>query len=174
MDSMAGQISVGAYAGLMLTMGVISRQVEEANRVKVPHMLYDQLKWAKQAPQKHPTCSLTITVSVRGYQNNGYKPPPVTRRRQTNMSVLADTGCQACCMGPTQLHSLGMSESDLLEPVLNLRAANTSGIDILGAVFLHIFGWDKSGRQWDTHQLCYWPATLSSCSCPGMPVRSWG
>ena len=71
------------------------------------------------------------------------------------MCSLADTGCQACCMCITQLHTLGLTRNDLLAPILNLRAANTSGINILGVVFLMITGWDKHGRRWRTHQVVY-------------------
>ena len=71
------------------------------------------------------------------------------------MPCMADTGCQACCMGPTQLYKLGMTEKDLLEPVLNLSAANKTGITISGAVYLEISGKDKSGKLWKTSQLCY-------------------
>ena len=53
----------------------------------------------------------------------------------------------------TQLHTLGLTWNDLLAPILNLRAANTSGINILSMVFLMITGWDKHGRRWRTHQI---------------------
>ena len=131
----------------MCTMAMVSRQVKKVGRTKVPHMLYDQLKWVKQAPPRHPTCTLAVAVSTKGYQENNFKPPPVTRRREADMLALADTGCQACCMGPNQMHALGMSEVDLIEPLLNLKAANSTGIKILGAVFLYIYGRDKEGNK---------------------------
>ena len=71
------------------------------------------------------------------------------------MCSLADTGCQACCMCITQLHTLGLTRNDLLAPILNLRAANTSGINIFAVVFLMITGWDKHRRRWRTHQVVY-------------------
>ena len=58
-------------------------------------------------------------------------------------------------MGPRQLYKLGMTEADLLEPVLSLSAANKTGITILGAVYLVISGMDKTGKLWKTNQLCY-------------------
>ena len=58
-------------------------------------------------------------------------------------------------MGPSQMHALGLSQVDLIEPVLNLKAANATGITILGAVYLYIYGRDKSGCKWGTHQLVY-------------------
>ena len=71
------------------------------------------------------------------------------------MSCMADTGCQACCMGPRQLYKLGMTKTDLLEPLLGLSAANKTGINILGAVYLAISGKDKLGKLWKSNQLCY-------------------
>ena len=58
-------------------------------------------------------------------------------------------------MGLTQLHALGLTRRDLLQPLLSLKAANTSGINIIGVVFLMITGWDRYESRWGTHQLCY-------------------
>ena len=149
------KMSCGSVAGLMMTMATVNKVVQESNKVRIPHMLYEQLQWIKQSPPRHPTCSLSVTVSVKGYQENNFTPPPATRRRDTDMKVLADTGCQACCMGPSQLHALGLSRKDLLQPILSLKAANTSGINIIGVVFLMITGWDRNGTRWRTHQICY-------------------
>ena len=44
---------------------------------------------------------------------------------------------------------------DREEPILSLSAANKTGIDISGAVYLEIAGKDKSGKLWKTTQLCY-------------------
>ena len=148
-------MSVGALAGIMMLMSDVKISVARYSGYKVPHMLYDQLKWIKQHPPKHSTISLSVTVSVDGYQKNNFKPPPATRRRDTDMCSLADTGCQACCMWITQLHTLGLTRNDLLAPILNLRAANTSGINILAVVFLMITVWDKHRRRWRTHQVVY-------------------
>ena len=97
---------------------------------------------------------LEVTVSAKSYIENGCVPPPATRRRNTDMKSLADTGCQACCMGPTQLYELRMTEQDLLVPELSFKAANTSGIDIVAALFVEISGRDVSGLVRKTRQLC--------------------
>ena len=34
-------LSLGAVAGLMLTMASVNKAVMESNKVKVPHMLYE-------------------------------------------------------------------------------------------------------------------------------------
>ena len=106
--------------------------------IKVPHMLHEQLLWHKRLPPAHPTLSLEVSVSTSGYEHVGAPTPPATRRRTTTLKTLADTGRQACCMGPAQLHSLGLNSSHLMVPELNLRAANATGITILGAAFISI------------------------------------
>ena len=68
------------------------------------------------------------------------------------MSVLADTGCQACCIGPDELRKLGLSKKGLLPVDMKLNGANGSKIQILGAISVLIPGRDKA---LETDQLCY-------------------
>ena len=68
-------LSFGALAGMMLTMASVNKAVVESEKVKVPHMLYEQLRWVKKSPPRHPTCTLSVTVSVKGYQDNNFTPP---------------------------------------------------------------------------------------------------
>ena len=119
--------NLGIVAGLMMTVANVHKvkTMQGHKRMKVPHMLYEQIKWVKKSPQKHPTCTLSVTVSVKGYQEVDHTPPPATRRRDTDMSALTDTGCQVFCMGPTQLHALGLTRRDLLEPGLSLTAVSS-------------------------------------------------
>ena len=58
-------------------------------------------------------------------------------------------------MGPGQLHTLGLNTKNLLTPELNLKAANATGITILGAAFVYISGMFSQGKRWGTHQLVY-------------------
>ena len=151
----ANSVSIGMMAGVLQVMSSVTREVRKASQIKVPHLLYEQLRWVQRLPPSHPTLTVEATVSVQGYNQNGFKPPAATKRRSADLITLPDTGCQACCLGPSQLHSLGLSESDLLTPALNLKAANATGINVLGAVFLYISGRGKEGKTWGTHQLCY-------------------
>ena len=45
--------------------------------------------------------------------------------------------------------------ADLLQPVLNLKAASATGITILGATFLKIVGRAPTGQLVPTKQTCY-------------------
>ena len=58
-------------------------------------------------------------------------------------------------MGRNQLHTIRLSASNLLIPTLNLHAANTTGINIIGCVYVNILGVDNFRQTWTTTQLCY-------------------
>ena len=64
------------------------------------------------------------------------------------MSALADTGCQAVCMGTEQLARLGLASKDLLEVDLRLKGANGGSIRILGGLFITISGEDIKNKKW--------------------------
>ena len=44
---------------------------------------------------------------------------------------------------------------NMLTPELSLKAANATGITILGRVFDYISGMSSQGKRWGTHQLIY-------------------
>jgi len=118
-------------------------------------MIHVTDKWIRSSPSSHPTVPVEVSIAADGYYEAGVKPPPATRRRTADMKGLADTGCQACCMGVKQMHHLGIKTNDLLMPTLNLKAANSTGMEVLGATFIRIVGKTKSGSKVITRQICY-------------------
>ena len=148
-------VSAGELAGLMYVMAEVAMTAAKASKVKVPHMLFDQLRWIKKSPPSHPMLTVGVSVATDGYKEVGAMVPPATRRRSADMKALADTGCQACCIGERQLNKLGLIKGDLLQPVLSLKAANATGIVILGATFIKVEGRSSSGVVVSTRQTCY-------------------
>ena len=65
-DSEANQISVGELAGMFAVTAALHKVTRSVNKIKVPHMLYEQLQWVKRSPPGHPTCLLSVTVSTKG------------------------------------------------------------------------------------------------------------
>ena len=119
-------------------------------------MLYVQLHWIKIFHQpSHQMLTVEGSVATDGYKEVGAIIPPATRRRSADIEALADTGCQACCIGERQLNKLGLIKGDLLQPVLSLKAANATGIVILGATFIKVEGKSSSGVTRSTRQVCY-------------------
>ena len=147
-------LSIGSVAGLMCIAADISKVVNK-NTVKIPHMTHIADKWIRSSPSSHPTVPVEVSIAADGYYENGVKPPPATRRRTADMKGLADTGCQACCMGVEQMHQLGIRINDLLAPTLNLKAANSTGMEVLGATFIRIVGKTESGSKVVIRQICY-------------------
>ena len=148
-------ISLGEAAGLMYCLAKVSREVDRVNKVKVPHMLHEQLEWVIKHPPPQPCIRLSVNIDTRSYRDNRVKPPSALKHRSADMTALADTGCQAVCMGPGQLTRIGLSVKDLMEVDLKLSGANGSSIGILGGLFITITGEDSNGKKWSTKQLCY-------------------
>ena len=71
--------------------------------------------------------------------------------RPTNVSAVADSGCQACLMGPMLLHKLGLQRSDLCRIRSQSTSINGSNLDVIGAVVLRLAGVDPTtGRIVET------------------------
>ena len=148
-------VGFGEIAALKYCVEKISKDIDGLNKLKVPHMLHEELGWIKSHPPPQPYIKLNVRVDTKAYQQNKYKPPSAYRHRSAEMSVLADSGCQACVMGTEELRKLGLTEKDLLPVGMKLHGANGSNIQILGAVFVTISGQDAAGKTWETNQLCY-------------------
>ena len=133
-------VTLGEMAGLMYCASRVTRQMDSIRKVKVPHMLYEQLEWVLRTPPPQPYLSLQVRVDTRAYRDQSFTPPSAFKHRTADMSALADTGCQAVCMGTEQLTRLGLSCMDLLEVDLRLKGANVGNTRILGGLFIDISG----------------------------------
>ena len=97
-------ISLVEVAGLMYCAAKVSREVYKVNRKSVPHMLHEQLEWVIRHPPPQPCLRLSVKIDTQSYRDQSEKPPSALKHRTADMPALADTGCQAVCMGPEQLH----------------------------------------------------------------------
>ena len=52
------------------------------------------------------------------------------------------------------MNALGLQMSDLIKPKLTLKAANTTGMEILGGVFVEVII-SREGKTMSSRQLCY-------------------
>ena len=147
--------SPGGLAALSLCLAKVSKQLKPANKVKIPHMLYDRLKWAVAKPQRPPNLTVSVQVDTQSYRDHGIQPPSAYKHRVADILALADTGCQAVCIGPQQLSKLGLTKSDLMEVEMTLSAANGLGLQIFGACFVRISGESTLGKVFQTKEICY-------------------
>ena len=123
---------------VMHVVAGVTKNVHSDQSWKVPHMVHSNGAWVECSPPSHPKLNVTLSVAVDGYKRISKQAPPATRRRTAEVNALADSGCQACCMGVRQMNALGLQMSDLIKPKLMLKAANTTGMEILGEVFVEV------------------------------------
>ena len=139
-------LGFGEIAALRYCMTKVSKEVQQLNKVRIPHMLYDQIRWAVSRPKPPPNVKLSVRVDAQSYRDQSIRPPSAFKHRVADILALADTGCQAVCIGPTDLSKLGLSKCDLMEVEMRLSAANGSGLNIIGALFVNISGESNSGK----------------------------
>ena len=103
---------------------------------------------------KHPLITLAIEVSEEDCDKFGHKLP---RRKlnSVNRIAVADTGAMAMVAGRELVSGLGLTLSDLIPVNMELSAANNSKLQILGGMFIKVWGRGKHGEKISTRQLCY-------------------
>ena len=69
------QMNFGEIAGLVYSMSEISKQVQSMNKLTVPHMLYDEVKWINSQPPTPPYIKLQVRVDTKDFLENNFKPP---------------------------------------------------------------------------------------------------
>ena len=94
--------------GELAALSYVSRvsDLKPITKIKIPHMVYDQLRWISRLPQIAPNIKLSIKVDVQSYRDHRIRPPSSFKHRAADILALADTGCQAVCMGPEQLSKI--------------------------------------------------------------------
>ena len=87
--------SLGEAAGLMYCIAKVSREEDRVNKMKLPHILREQLEWIIKAPPPQPCNRLSVSIATQSYRDNKVKAPSAVKHRSADMTAVADTGCQA-------------------------------------------------------------------------------
>ena len=90
-------------ARLKATVARVKQNFAKHKRPKIPHKIYEHLKWITKAPAAHARVLLEASVDVEGYKACGEEFPGAAKRRSSDLRALPDTGCMATCMGVGQL-----------------------------------------------------------------------
>ena len=119
-------ISPGELAGVYFTIAEVSRVLRPVNKVKLPHMFHDQLKWIVSRPQFPPNIHVAVKVDTKSYIENDIKPPSAYKYREADL-LLASTSRHR-----GSVYSYGSkpdgqtwSRSDLIA-VMELKGANVN------------------------------------------------
>ena len=154
-DFQFNSLSFGEIAALMYSARKVSREMQAINKVKIPHMLQENMKWIVRRAESQPVIRLAVQVSTKSYSANNIKPPSAYKHRQADLEMLADTGSQAVIMGTNQLGQLGLTVRDLMDCEMSLSGVTNSSVQIIGALFVRVTGSDTQQKVWTTTQLCY-------------------
>ena len=133
---------------LNIVVARVKQDFAKSNKAKIPHKIYEHLKWVNKAPAAHARILLEASLDTEGYQASGAEFPSATRRRSADLRALPDTRCMATCMGAGQLSLIGIRKQDLLVPEMNLSTANSTGINIVGVTFLRLKGGTSYSCPW--------------------------
>ena len=148
-------LSLGEVAALLYNARKVTREMQSINKVKIPHMLKENMKWIVRGAESQPVIKLSVQVSTKSYSENNIKPPSAYRHRQADLEMLADTGSQAVIIGTNQLGQLGLTVRDLMDCEMSLSGVTNSSVKIIGALFVRVSGSDNQQKVWTTTQLCY-------------------
>ncbi|KAK3737415.1 hypothetical protein QZH41_000673 [Actinostola sp. cb2023] len=137
-----------------LCSAISSSQDQGAHVISLDHHLYYHLNdhWVRQASEHQPFITLTATMHPDDYTTLGFKPV-TPQPKATQLSAMADTGCQSCLASMSVIRRLGLCENDLIPVTTCMHAANNNGIQILGAVILRFSGKSKPGQTLETQQI---------------------
>ena len=124
--------------------------------IALDHHLYNNMNdcWVRRASKLQPHISLNVSIHPQDYEALGYNPVTATPKSM-QLPAMADTGCQSCLVSLSIIRRLGLSEADLIPVTTRMRAANNSGISILGAVILRLTGTTTPGQHLETRQIAY-------------------
>ena len=112
----------------------------------IPHLIWNGSEWRIQPSKKHPMVSIKYRLCPEGYKYLGRPLPKRRCKSDTSQGsvvvakakAMADTGCSTMVAGLSFIKDLGLNELDLLPVKTDVRAANRSKIEILGAVVVEI------------------------------------
>ena len=101
----------------------------------------------------HPTLQLTIGVDGAAHSKLNLPSPPCKSTKITARTPAA--GAQTCFMGLSVLRRLGLKREDLTRVSKRILAANDEEVNVLGAVFLSIFGHGERDQCFETSAMIY-------------------
>ena len=69
-DFMFNSLSFGEVAALMYSARKVTKEMQSINKVKIPHMLKQDMKWIVRRAESQPVVRLAVQVSTKSYTAN--------------------------------------------------------------------------------------------------------
>ena len=114
-------------------------------KMKFPHYIFNGVSgWSKRRPEPQPTVKLVVSTDKIDYD---FFLIPYVPMKPTLVNAITDTGAQSNLMGLKIFKHLGLPLDALVPVSSRMRAVNNEGINILGAIFLHLQGNNKVTKE---------------------------
>ena len=72
-DFQCNSLSFGEIAALHYSVKKLTRDLKSINKIKIPHMLQENLKWIVRRAESQPMIKVSLRVSSKSYIENGIK-----------------------------------------------------------------------------------------------------
>uniref|UniRef100_A0A1A7ZYR7 ribonuclease H n=1 Tax=Nothobranchius furzeri TaxID=105023 RepID=A0A1A7ZYR7_NOTFU len=121
--------------------------------IRLSHHIFSKGEWRRAKLRDHPRVPISIQIDdkVRFTSRAGARCPAA----EATVSAIADTGAQSDLWSLEEFLACGFARSDLHPVVLNLSAANSSPIDIEGALFAKLSTTAPGGEVVSCHAMIY-------------------
>ena len=107
------------------------------------HFIFSEEGWRKAQSLKHPTITLTLSTDERDYKTFGYL---YKRVENYSITVVPDSGAQACLWGRIGFLDCGFKMNDLIPVQHMMKSASRTTIQIDGAVIVRLSGKCSNGQ----------------------------
>ena len=135
--------------------GIEVAKIDTTKSIKLNHKEYTEIQgWSTNNSNKHPLVTVGIEVSTEDFGTFGLSLPKRVYN-STSRIAIADTGAMTMVAGKELVAGLGLTVKDLIPVSIELSAANNSKLNILGGIFVNVWGRSKTGKKLHTRQLCY-------------------
>ena len=112
--------------------------------VVLDHHIFDYKNgWRRSESMAHPSLRLRLSTERGDYDHLGALFPDVM---PSYVSVVTDTGAQACLWSLAQFYRAGFQDSDLIPVKRTMCAANREQIEIVGAIIIRLSAKDNLGN----------------------------
>ena len=121
---------------------------------KLSHHAADQFgNWAARRAEPQPVVTVSVSVCSEGYEQVGIPAP--RKPRTITSPALPDTGAQMVVSGMDLVHRLGVTRKELFPVTSGIRAANSEGLKLIGALLLTVSAVGADGNTRTGSHMCY-------------------
>ena len=133
---------------------LLEKKIEESGMRKLNHHAWDAFQgWKPKRGEDHPRVKIQIEVKKGSYSILNLPPP---RRPVAAEAVgVADTGAMMVVVNVGTMDMLGVKLEELIPMSLNITAANSSKIKLLGGILVVIKAMGEDGQSRSSRQLIY-------------------